>query len=63
MVVDACKDGSKIVSGSFDGTVRVWDAASGQEVRRMEGHSGAVESVAWSAVRCDGHGVVFSLSG
>ncbi|KAH6874157.1 hypothetical protein B0T10DRAFT_415733 [Thelonectria olida] len=41
-------DGSRIASGSDDGTVRVWDAKSGREVRKLEGHSGWVRAVAFS---------------
>ena len=35
-------------SGSFDNTVRVWDAESAKEVARLEGHGGEVRSVAVS---------------
>ena len=36
-----------IVSGSEDGTVRVWDAATGQPVGPpLTGHTGAVSAVA-----------------
>ena len=31
-------DGARIVSGSEDDTVRVWDAASGAEVLVLRGH-------------------------
>ncbi|KAK3291304.1 uncharacterized protein B0H64DRAFT_349303 [Chaetomium fimeti] len=41
-------DGSRIVSGSADHTIRVWDATSGMEVRKLEGHCGSVRSVAFS---------------
>jgi WD40 repeat protein len=37
-----------IVSGSRDGTLKVWDASSGQETLTLKGHIGAVESVAFS---------------
>ena len=36
----------RIVSASYDGTVRVWDANSGRELTRMEGHMGNVHAVA-----------------
>jgi WD40 repeat protein len=39
------RDGRFAVSGSDDGTVRVWDVTSGTEVRSFTGHSGAVTSV------------------
>ncbi len=40
-------DGSKIVSGSFDHTLRIWDAETGQELKRME-HDDVVYSVNFS---------------
>ena len=39
-----------MVSGSFDKTVRVWDAVTGKEVQKLEGHSLDVHSVAFSPV-------------
>ncbi|AYD89128.1 hypothetical protein D5R93_01985 [Actinomyces lilanjuaniae] len=41
-------DGSRILSGSHDGTARVWDAATGREVFALTGHSMSVNAVAWS---------------
>jgi WD40 repeat protein len=42
-------DGTRLASaGSDDRTVKLWDAASGQELRTLTGHTGAVESVAFS---------------
>ena len=35
-------DGARIVSGSDDSTVRVWDAASGDELLVLSGHAGPV---------------------
>ncbi len=40
-------DGKYVVSGSDDGTARVWEAASGKEIARMT-HDGTVTSVAFS---------------
>jgi WD40 repeat protein len=41
-------DGKRVVSGTWDGTVRVWDAASGAELACLSGHESAVSSVAFS---------------
>jgi len=41
-------DGKRVLTGSGDGTARLWDAQSGEELRRFQGHSGWVESVAFS---------------
>lgn len=41
-------DGTRIASASADGTARVWDAKSGEELLQLRGHEGAVSSVAWS---------------
>jgi WD40 repeat protein len=46
-------DGQRIVSGSDDKSVRVWDAATGQPLGDpLTGHTGTVSSVAFSP---DGH--------
>src|SRR5262245_13993398 len=37
-----------IASGSFDHTIKLWDAATGRELRALYGHSDAVLSVAFS---------------
>jgi WD40 repeat protein len=41
-------DGQRLVSGSSDKTVKVWDAQKGQEVRSLRGHTGKVKSVSFS---------------
>ena len=43
-------DGSQIVSGSYDNTVRVWEAASGAEPLKLKDHEDGVTSVAYSPV-------------
>jgi WD40 repeat protein len=39
-------DGTKIVSGSYDKTIKVWDIASGRLLNTLEGHTSYVQSVA-----------------
>ncbi|HEU0087134.1 MAG TPA: pentapeptide repeat-containing protein, partial [Pseudonocardiaceae bacterium] len=41
-------DGTHLLSGSDDGSVRVWDAATGAPVHQLSGHTGRVLSVAYS---------------
>jgi hypothetical protein len=41
-------DGRLIASGGFDRVVRLWEAASGQERRRYDGHAGWVHGVDFS---------------
>ena len=48
-------DGRRIVSGSADRTLKIWDASTGQEIRALKGHNNMVLSVAFSS---DGKWVV-----
>jgi WD40 repeat protein len=41
-------DGKRLASGSRDQTVKVWDAATGQQTLTLYGHTGGVYSVAFS---------------
>lgn len=41
-------DGARLASASTDGTVRVWDAASGKLLLTCQGHEYAVYGVAWA---------------
>ena len=41
-------DGKTLASASDDKTVRLWDVASGKEIRQFQGHQGAVSSVVFS---------------
>ena len=48
-------DGQRVVSGSDDMTVRLWDAVTGAALQTLQGHLGSVNSVAFSP---DGQRVV-----
>jgi len=41
-------DGRQVLTGSGDGTARLWDAQTGRQLRRFEGHTWPVLSVAFS---------------
>ncbi len=41
-------DGTRIVTASFDKTARIWDANSGKELAKLEGHEGGVYSARFS---------------
>ncbi|KAN0075185.1 hypothetical protein V8E54_007796 [Elaphomyces granulatus] len=52
-------DSKKVVSGSYDSTVRIWDITTGQADQTLTGHSDLVTSVAFSP---DGKKVVSGSS-
>ncbi|MCP4450071.1 MAG: protein kinase, partial [Planctomycetes bacterium] len=52
-------DGKRIISGSRDNTLQLWDASSGSEVMILRGHEDAVTSVAFSP---DGQRIVSGSS-
>jgi WD40 repeat protein len=41
-------NGHKIVSGSHDMTIKIWDADKGELLHTLEGHSWTVNSVSWN---------------
>jgi WD40 repeat protein len=42
------KDGRTLATTHLDGTVRLWDPATGRELARLKGHEGIVNSVCFS---------------
>ena len=49
--VNACAwspDGQRLLSGSGDNTLKVWDAHSGQCLLTLQGHANSVNACAWS---------------
>ena len=41
-------NGARLATASFDGSAKLWDAASGKELLTFSGHSGSVFGVAFS---------------
>lgn len=41
-------DGTRIVSGSNDSTIRLWDTSTGEELTKFQAHTGIVNSVSFS---------------
>ena len=41
-------DGATLATGGDDGTVRIWDARTGQQQHQLTGHTGRVRSVAYA---------------
>ena len=56
-------DGSKILSGGANYSIKIWDIATGREIRSLYGHRSSVNSIIFSkddskVISCDGSGVI-----
>ena len=52
MCVAVFPDGLRLVSGSSDKTLKVWDVATGRCVATLKGHSGSVRCAASTVLLC-----------
>ena len=41
-------NGARLATASWDGTARIWDTTTGEQLLHLTGHTSPVESVAWS---------------
>ena len=41
-------DATRLASAGRDGSVRVWDPATGEQLQQLTGHTGRVNGVAWA---------------
>ncbi|MCY7376835.1 MAG: caspase family protein [Pyrinomonadaceae bacterium] len=41
-------DNKWAATGSFDNTIKIWETATGRELRVLSGHAGVVKALAWS---------------
>jgi WD40 repeat protein len=48
MAVAFHPDGRRLASAGWDGTIKVWDTATGGEVRTLRGHSDRINDLAYS---------------
>ena len=48
IVSPSAPDGTRIATGSWDNTIKLWDSATGAEVRTLRGHRGFVQGVAFN---------------
>ena len=41
-------DGKRLATGSWDGTAKVWEAATGRQMLTLKGHTSRIYSLAWA---------------
>jgi len=46
--IDFSPDGSRIATGSFDQTARIWDVETGEQLHVLTGHTGVISSAVFS---------------